>query len=64
MPKYIEETVLAAYARLKPGMTIDQLNAAMPALGQRLNLELPQREELSHLHATPVSGFARIQKER
>jgi putative ABC transport system permease protein len=41
VPQYIEGTVLAAYARLKPGMTIGQLNAAMPALEQRLYREFP-----------------------
>ena len=65
VPQYIEGTILAAYARLKPGMTLGQLNAAMPALGQRLDREFPSRYESNkELRATPVSGFARIQKER
>jgi putative ABC transport system permease protein len=65
VPQYIEGTILAAYARLKPGMTLGQLNAAMPALGQRLDREFPSRYESNkELQATPVSGMARIQKER
>jgi len=37
----------------------------MPALGQRLDREFPSRYESNkELRATPVSGFARIQKER
>ncbi len=65
VPQYIEGTILQAYARLKPGMTVGQLNAAMPTLGRRLDLEFPSRHESDkELHATPVSGIARIEKER
>jgi putative ABC transport system permease protein len=65
VPQYIEGTVLAAYARLQPGMSIGQLNAAMPALGQRLEREFPSQYELNkELRATPVSGVARVEKER
>lgn len=64
VPTYIEGTVLAAYARLKPGMTIGQVNAAMPALGERLNREFPPGDELNrHLHATPVAGIERLEKD-
>jgi predicted permease len=64
VPKFIEGTVLAAYARLRPGMSIGQANAAMPALGERLNREFPPADELNkHLHATPVAGIARLQKD-
>jgi predicted permease len=65
VPQYIEGTVLAAYARLKPGMSVGQLNAALPALGLRLDQAFPSKYESNkHLTATPVSGFARLQKER
>jgi len=65
VPQYIEGTILAAYARVKPGMTLGQLNAAMPAVGQRLDLEFPSQHELNKLiRATPVSGFARLEKEK
>ena len=61
VPVYIEGTILAAYARLKPGMTVGQVNAAMPALGDRLNQELPAPDDLNkHLHATPVAGMERL----
>jgi predicted permease len=64
VPKYIEGTILAAYARLKPGITVGQVNAALPALGERLNREFPPGDELNrHLHATPVAGLARLEKE-
>jgi putative ABC transport system permease protein len=65
VPRYIEGTMLAAYARMKPGMTLGQLNAALPALGQRLDREFPSKYESNwHLTATPVSGIARLQKEK
>jgi predicted permease len=61
VPKYIDGTILAAYARMKPGMTIGQLNTALPALGQRLDREFPPVYGPSlGLHATAVGGVARL----
>jgi predicted permease len=65
VPYYIEGTVLAAYARLKPGMSVDQLSAALPAVGKRLEEQFPSKYQLNKdLRATPVSGFARLSKEK
>jgi predicted permease len=65
VPRYIENTILAAYARFKPGMTLGQVNAAMPALSERLERVFPSRQQSQlQLRATPVSGMARIEKER
>ncbi|MGA3235798.1 MAG: ABC transporter permease [Bryobacteraceae bacterium] len=65
VPQYIEGTILAAYARVKPGMGLGQLNAAMPAVGERLDREFPSQHGLNkQIRATPVSGFARLEKER
>lgn len=65
VPSYVDGTILAAYARLKPGMTIGQVNAATAALGERLHSEFPDRYELhQRLNATPVSGMARLQLEK
>jgi hypothetical protein len=53
VPQYMEGTILAAYARVKPGMSwvIDQ--------------EFPSQRELNkQIRATPASGFARLEKER
>ncbi len=65
VPRYIEGTILQAYARLKPGMSPGQLNAALPALSERLDQETHARDksELT-LSAAPVSGIARLQKEK
>ncbi len=65
VPRYIEGTILQAYARLKPGMSPGQLNAALPALSQRLDEETHARDKSElKLSAAPVSGIARLQKEK
>ena len=65
MPAYLDDTILAAYARLKPGMTIGQANAAMAALGVHLHHEFPARYDLQQpLNASPVAGIARLQLEK
>jgi len=64
VPRYTQDTILAAYARLKPGMTAAQINAAMPALGQRMQQENPLPDDLNkYFQATPITGIARIAKE-
>src|SRR6185437_9603721 len=63
VPRYIDHTVLAAYARLLPGQTIGQLNAALPALGRRLDLPASAHADDRTFHATPVSGIARLEME-
>ncbi len=64
VPKYQEGTILAAYARLQPGMTLAQASAAMPALGERLDRESPPASDLNrHLNVAPIAGFARLQKD-
>ena len=65
VPTYVEGNILRAYARLKPGMTMGQVNAVLPALGQRLRGEFPDRYDVKEgLHAAPVSGVAKLQLER
>ena len=64
VPRFIDGTVLAAYARMQPGMSISQLNSALPALGQRLNEQYPPASDLNkHLHVTPVSGLERLKRD-
>lgn len=65
VPAYIEGAILQAYARIKPGMTLGQLNAALPALSRRLDEDFPSRYHADErLGATPVSGFARMVKQK
>jgi putative ABC transport system permease protein len=62
VPKYIDGTIVSAYARMKPGMTIGQLNSVLRTLGQRLDREFPSAYGPSPiLHATAVGGMGRIQ---
>jgi len=61
VPAYIDGTILQAYARLAPGMSIGQLKAALPALDRSLDREFPSRDHRDLLHATPVSGIARLE---
>ena len=65
VPKYLDGTTLAAYARLKPGMTIGQVSAALPAVRESLapGPSGPAGWE-KHLNATAVGGFARLQREK
>ncbi len=60
VPVYLDGTVLSAYACIKPGMTVGQLTAALPAVAQGLERELPQPEELKRFGAKPVAGWARL----
>jgi predicted permease len=65
VPTYIEGSILRAYARLKPGMTVGQLNAGLPALTQRLLGEFPDRYEANQrLNAAPVSVMQQLTTER
>jgi predicted permease len=58
VPKYIKGMSIAAYARLKPGMTIGQANAAMPALTERIRREFPSDDTTGlDLNAARVTGF-------
>ena len=41
VPRYQDDTILAIYARLKPGMTIGQARAGLAAVGRRLDTAMP-----------------------
>ena len=65
VPRYMEGTILAAYARLKPGMSLGQLNAALPALDQRVEREFPSGfQSMKVLSATPVGGLAALTSQK
>jgi len=61
VPRYIQGTILQAYARLKPGMTLGQLNAALPAVTQHISKDNDRDRQLN---ASPVSGFARLSHQK
>jgi predicted permease len=63
VPTYIDGTILQAYARLKPGMSVGQVNAALPALRERLKQEFPSDDWTEIFHATAAAGIARLQQD-
>jgi len=65
LPYYLEDTILAMYARLKPGMSIDEARAGLTVVGRRLDTVLPERylKYGNSCEVKPVSGFARIKKQ-
>jgi predicted permease len=65
VPRYMEGTILAAYARIKPGMSLGQLKAALPALDQQVERESPSMSESEKfLSATPVGGLAALTSQK
>jgi len=66
LPYFIEDTLLAIYARLKPGMSIDKARAGVTLVAKRLDTVLPEPyfKYGTSCEVKPVSGFARIKKQR
>ncbi len=65
VPAYSEGMSFRIFARRKAGMGFGEMNAALPALRERLAREFPGGEERDRgLKATPVSGVAKLQVER
>src|ERR1035438_10381941 len=65
MPSYLDGTVLAIYARLKPGMNHGQARAGLENVAQRLDQVYPEQWKYSkHCQLTAVSGVARLMEER
>ncbi|HEY1758248.1 MAG TPA: ABC transporter permease [Bryobacteraceae bacterium] len=61
MPRYLDDTYLAIYARLKPGMTRGQALAGLRAVAERLNTDIPQPYKYTEkVTVTPISGLAHL----
>ena len=64
VPRYLDDTILALYARLKPGMTIGQARAGLLAVAQRLDKAMPEPFRYAEsLQVTAVGGMDRIKSE-
>jgi putative ABC transport system permease protein len=65
VPKYLPETLLSIYARMPPGLSLDQARAAVRTLADRLDATFPQEYKFAWNEntVTPVSGFARLRQE-
>ena len=61
LPRYLDDTILQIYARLKPGMTLGQARAALEVLAERLDKSMPERYTYANgLRVTPLAGLARL----
>jgi predicted permease len=66
VPSYLDDTILALYARLKPGMTIGQARAGLVAVAQRLDRQMPLPQPFRYAEGIQVAaagGFDRIKSE-
>jgi predicted permease len=64
VPRYLDDTILALYARLKPGMTIGQARAGLAAVAQRLDKAMPQEFRYAEgIQVAAAGGFERIKSE-
>jgi len=65
VPRYLDDTVLAIYARLKPGMSIGQARAGLDTLARRLDKVIPEPWHYEdNIEVHPLAGMARLQSER
>ncbi len=61
LPRYLEETRLAMYARLRPGMKIPEARAGLTTVAQRLDEMFPERWKYADdIKVTPAAGFGRL----
>jgi predicted permease len=66
LPNYLPDTLLEIYARLKPGISLDQARTALRSLTERLDHVIPNPylKYASGLRVTPLAGFARLKQEQ
>jgi putative ABC transport system permease protein len=67
VPSYLDDTILAIYARLKPGMTIRGARAGVAGVAQRLDKEMPnppgRGRYAEDIQVAAAGGFERIKTE-
>jgi predicted permease len=64
VPRYLDETMLAIYARLKPGTSLDEARARVKTVATRLDQIAPRELKYADaLHVAPVAGFNRLHEE-
>jgi putative ABC transport system permease protein len=64
VPRYLDDTILAMYARLKPGMTIGQARAGLKTVALRMDRAMPQPFRYAEgCRVTAVGGLDRLQSE-
>ena len=64
VPRYLDDTMLAIYARLKPGTSLDEARARVKTVATRLDEVAPREMKYADaLHVAPVVGFNRLREE-
>jgi predicted permease len=64
VPRYLDDTILALYARLKPGMTVSGARAGLVAVAQRLDKAMPEPFRYADdIQVAAAGGFDRIKSE-
>jgi predicted permease len=64
MPSYLDDTTLAIYARLKPGMSMAAARAGLVTVAKRMDAAIPiEWKYENELSVLPVAGFARLRSE-
>jgi len=65
LPRYLNDTILQIYARLKPGMSLGEARAALQVLAERLDQAMPERFKYENgLRVIPLAGFARLKQDQ
>jgi putative ABC transport system permease protein len=64
VPAYLADTMLGMYARLKPGMSLDEAQAALQTVAATIDRTYPQEYKYANnCSVMPVSGVARVARE-
>ena len=65
LPRYLESTFLAIYARLKPGMSVPAARAGLAAVARRMDREIPASWKYAQeIRLAPIAGYARLEYEQ
>jgi putative ABC transport system permease protein len=60
---HFNDTLLAIYVRMQPGMSFEQARAALQVLSERLDYVMPERYKYAGgLQVMPLAGFGRLEK--
>ncbi len=63
IPRYLDDMVLAMYARLKPGISLPVARAELEALAPAVDARLPDGLRVEHVNMSAVGGLARLRDE-
>jgi predicted permease len=60
LPRWLDSTTLAIYARLKPGMSLRETRAGLETVAKRMDAEMPTRrgKYAEGISVAPIAGYA------